>query len=196
MLLSHADDLARSFGLNELRLYTNAKFTANIAFYSHRGFEEFLRESHPAGGDVVHMNRPVKRQPKRKRATVLGPFLHLPFDVRGRAVGAVWHAPRRRASAVNAGKRYLLSFLSALLPFCEAEFIPVVVPDLLDFILLDFMFILVPVASGPTLPSLEAPGAGCVVCDEAIMVVPNSEATTRAEMASLDRMKISPASNR
>jgi GNAT superfamily N-acetyltransferase len=60
MLLRHADDLARLLGLNELRLYTNAKFTANIAFYSHRAFEEFLRESHPAGGEVVHMKKPVE----------------------------------------------------------------------------------------------------------------------------------------
>ena len=60
MLLSHADDLARSLGVSELRLYTNAKFTANIAFYLRRGFEEFLRESHPAGGEVVHMKKPVE----------------------------------------------------------------------------------------------------------------------------------------
>jgi hypothetical protein len=69
--------------------------------------------------------------------------------------------------------------------------IPVVAPD---FILLDFIifpdFILVPVAPGPTLPSLDAPGAGCV-CADAIAVAPNNEATTRAEMASLDRMRIS-----
>jgi hypothetical protein len=67
--------------------------------------------------------------------------------------------------------------------------IPVVAPD---FVLLDFIifpdFILVPVAPGPTLPSLDAPGAGCV-CADAIAVAPNNEATTRAEMASLDRMK-------
>lgn len=55
---------------------------------------------------------------------------------------------------------------------------PVVVPD----------FILDLVAPGPTLPSLDAPGAGCI-CAEAIVVAPNSEATTRAEIASLDRMK-------
>src|SRR5260370_362290 len=42
---------------------------------------------------------------------------------------------------------------------------------------------------GPTLPSLEAPGAGCI-CADAIAVAPNNEATTRAEIASLDRMGI------
>jgi hypothetical protein len=51
-----------------------------------------------------------------------------------------------------------------------------------------FMFDLV--AFGPTLPSLDAPGAGCV-CAGAIAVVPNSTATTRAETAGLDRMTIS-----
>jgi hypothetical protein len=90
---------------------------------------------------------------------------------------------------VNANMYYLLSlFLLALSPFLELPLIPVVEPDfiLLDFILPDF--ILVSVAPGPTLPSLDAPGAGCV-CADAIAVVPNSEATTRAEIASLDRMR-------
>src|SRR5712664_2533566 len=74
--------------------------------------------------------------------------------------------------------------------FLEPELIPVVEPDfiLLCFILPDF--ILVSVAPGPTLPSLDAPGAGCV-CADAIVVAPNSAATTRAGIASLDRMGIS-----
>src|ERR1700738_2433054 len=74
--------------------------------------------------------------------------------------------------------------------FLEPELIPVVVPDfiLLCFILPDF--IVVSGAPGPTLPSLDAPGAGCV-CADAIVVVPKSAATTRAEIASLDRMGIS-----
>jgi hypothetical protein len=74
------------------------------------------------------------------------------------------------------------------LPLWEPALIPLVV---LDFILLDFIlpdFILVSVAPGPTLPSLDAPGAGCI-CADAIAVAPNSEATTRAEIASLDRMR-------
>src|SRR5260370_1292064 len=57
---------------------------------------------------------------------------------------------------------------------------PVVVPG----------FMLDLVASAPALPSLEAPGAGCV-CADAIAIAPNSAATTRAEIASLDRMAIS-----
>ena len=60
LLLKRAETIARSLGLNELRLYTNAMFAANIAFYAHRGFEEFLREPHPAGGEVVHMKRAIE----------------------------------------------------------------------------------------------------------------------------------------
>lgn len=60
LLLRHADEIARSLGLNELRLYTNAMFSTNIAFYARRGFEEFLREPHPPGGEVVHMKKPVE----------------------------------------------------------------------------------------------------------------------------------------
>jgi hypothetical protein len=70
---------------------------------------------------------------------------------------------------------------------CSAA--PVVVPC---FILLDFILsgaILEPV-------SLFARGAGCTgsVCADAIAVAPNNEATTRADIASLDRMRILPIS--
>ena len=40
------------------------------------------------------------------------------------------------------------------------------------------------------MPSLDAPGAGWV-CAGAIAIAPNSAATTRAEIARLDRMAIS-----
>jgi GNAT superfamily N-acetyltransferase len=60
LLLDRAETTARSLGLNELRLYTNAMFAANIAFYAHRGFEEFLREPLTAGGEVVHMKKSVE----------------------------------------------------------------------------------------------------------------------------------------
>src|ERR1700682_6474346 len=46
LLLERAETIARSFGLSELRLYTNAKFSTNISFYACRGFEEFLCEPH------------------------------------------------------------------------------------------------------------------------------------------------------
>src|SRR5262249_26088924 len=53
-----------------------------------------------------------------------------------------------------------------LLPCADPELIPVVVPFL--------MCLVVPVAPGPTLPSLDAPGAGCICArappvDSAIM---------------------------
>src|SRR5258708_37471092 len=46
-------------------------------------------------------------------------------------------------------------------------------------------------ASGLALPSLDAPGAGCCVCADAIAVAPNNAAATRAEIASLERKVIS-----
>jgi hypothetical protein len=98
---------------------------------------------------------------------------------------------RRAAAPLDAHGHYLLSlFLAALSPLLERELIPVVVPDfiLLCFTLPDFILEWVVVAPGPTLPSLDAPGAGCV-CADAIAVAPNSEATARAEIASLDRMR-------
>lgn len=38
-LLQHAESVVRSLGLEEIRLYTNAAFTSNIAFYAKRGYE-------------------------------------------------------------------------------------------------------------------------------------------------------------
>jgi len=66
-----------------------------------------------------------------------------------------------------------------------------VVPDfLLDAIF--FFFILVSVAAGAALLSLDAPAAGAGVCAEAMVVTPTNEAATRAASASLDRMDSSP----
>ena len=59
LLLGRADEIARSLGLNELRLYTNAKFSSNVAFYARRGFCEFLREQLASGGEVVHMKKSI-----------------------------------------------------------------------------------------------------------------------------------------
>ncbi len=58
-LLGHAEAYARSLGLAELRLYTNAAFASNIAFYARRGFAEFLNEAIEAGGEIVHMRKPL-----------------------------------------------------------------------------------------------------------------------------------------
>jgi GNAT superfamily N-acetyltransferase len=64
LLLGRAETIARSIGLNELRLYTNAMFSTNIAFYARRGFEEFLREPHAGGGEVVHMKKALGSAPQ------------------------------------------------------------------------------------------------------------------------------------
>ena len=58
-LLWHAETMARSLRLNELRLYTNAMFSTNISFYTHRGFEEFQRDQDAKWGGVVHMKKSV-----------------------------------------------------------------------------------------------------------------------------------------
>jgi len=59
LLLEHAETMARLRRVNELRLYTNAKFAANLSFYARRGFAEFLREPHAGGGEIVHMRKSV-----------------------------------------------------------------------------------------------------------------------------------------
>jgi GNAT superfamily N-acetyltransferase len=59
LLLEHAETIARSLQLNEMRLYSNAMFLTNLSFYAHRGFFEFMREQHARFGVVVHMKKPV-----------------------------------------------------------------------------------------------------------------------------------------
>jgi GNAT superfamily N-acetyltransferase len=59
VLLERAAVTARGFGVNEMRLYFNAKFVANHLFYARRGFVEFMREPHPAGGEIVHMKKSI-----------------------------------------------------------------------------------------------------------------------------------------
>lgn len=54
-LLRHAEGLARSLGFAEIQLYTNAAFASNLAFYSRRGYREFLRETMVPGSMTVHM---------------------------------------------------------------------------------------------------------------------------------------------
>jgi len=60
VLLERAETIARSLSVNELRLYTNAKFSTNLSFYAHRGFVEFSREPHAAGGEIVHMKKLIE----------------------------------------------------------------------------------------------------------------------------------------
>lgn len=57
LLLEHAYAEARSKGLAEVRLYTNAKMTENLSYYPRRGFIETGRR-HEDGFDRVYFSRP------------------------------------------------------------------------------------------------------------------------------------------
>lgn len=59
MLLAHAYAVAKGSGVPQVRLNTNAAFTANLAFYRHAGFSETGREPLPDGGTMVFFARPV-----------------------------------------------------------------------------------------------------------------------------------------
>lgn len=61
-LLGHAEAVARDLGRRELRLYTNALFTANIAFYAKRGYREVGRETLAPGAVAVHMRKALQEQ--------------------------------------------------------------------------------------------------------------------------------------
>ncbi len=60
-LLDAAERMTASWGLPEVRLYTNALMTRNIAIYAKRGFVETGRRPHPrrAGFSVVDMAKPI-----------------------------------------------------------------------------------------------------------------------------------------
>ncbi len=60
-LLDAAERMAASWGVPELRLYTNALMTRNIAIYAKRGFRETGRRPHPrrAGFTIVDMAKPI-----------------------------------------------------------------------------------------------------------------------------------------
>ena len=59
-LLLHAEELALSSGLNEIRLYTNAAFASNLSFYSRRGYEEYQRGSRLPGSITIFMRKRLK----------------------------------------------------------------------------------------------------------------------------------------
>jgi GNAT superfamily N-acetyltransferase len=60
LMLRHAEDLARSMRYNEIRLYTNAAFAANIAFYVKRGYEEYQRGTMVPGSVTVFMKKSIE----------------------------------------------------------------------------------------------------------------------------------------
>jgi len=57
-LLAHAEVLARSLGQTEIRLYTNSRFTENLALYTSYGYAEAYR-TQSIRGIIVHMAKPV-----------------------------------------------------------------------------------------------------------------------------------------
>jgi ribosomal protein S18 acetylase RimI-like enzyme len=56
LLLDHAERLAASLGLPEIRLYTNKAFATNIAIYRRWGYAIY-REEPFKGGFLVHMSK-------------------------------------------------------------------------------------------------------------------------------------------
>jgi GNAT superfamily N-acetyltransferase len=57
-LMAHAEWLAAAMGYGEIRLYANARFIENIAFYQRLGYA-IKREELFLGGRVTHMSKPL-----------------------------------------------------------------------------------------------------------------------------------------
>ena len=56
-LMAHAEEVARSLNLSEIRLYTNALFAENVRLYSRLGYRVDREEQHPQFGIAVHMSK-------------------------------------------------------------------------------------------------------------------------------------------
>ena len=56
-LMAHAEEVARSLNLNEIRLYTNALFAENLRLYSRLGYRVDREEQHPQFGGTVYMSK-------------------------------------------------------------------------------------------------------------------------------------------
>ncbi len=56
-LMAHAEEVARSLNLSEMRLYTNALFAENLRLYSRLGYRVDREEEHPQFGVAVHMSK-------------------------------------------------------------------------------------------------------------------------------------------
>ena len=59
LLLAHADVVARSLNLPEIRLFTNAAFATNISFYARRGYNEYRRGTMVPGSVTVFMRKVI-----------------------------------------------------------------------------------------------------------------------------------------
>jgi GNAT superfamily N-acetyltransferase len=58
-LLAHAEELARSLGLGEMRLYTSARLTENVKLYGRVGYTVDREEASPHLGVFVYMSKPL-----------------------------------------------------------------------------------------------------------------------------------------
>ncbi len=56
-LMAHAEEVARSLNLSEMRLYTNALFAENLRLYSRLGYRVDREEEHPQFGGTVYMSK-------------------------------------------------------------------------------------------------------------------------------------------
>jgi len=56
-LMAHAEEVARSLNLSEMRLYTNALFAENLRLYSRLGYRVDREEQHPQFGGTVYMSK-------------------------------------------------------------------------------------------------------------------------------------------
>jgi GNAT superfamily N-acetyltransferase len=56
-LMAHAEDVARSLNLREMRLYTNARFAENLRLYGRLGYRVDREEEHPQFGATVYMSK-------------------------------------------------------------------------------------------------------------------------------------------
>jgi N-acetylglutamate synthase-like GNAT family acetyltransferase len=57
-LLQRVEEVARDLGLAEIRLYTNARFVANVAYYRKRGYR-CDGETAYLGGFITHMSKRI-----------------------------------------------------------------------------------------------------------------------------------------
>jgi GNAT superfamily N-acetyltransferase len=58
-LMAHAEKVAASLGLSEIKLYTNKLFAENVQLYAKLGYR-LDREEEFKGGIVVHMSKPIE----------------------------------------------------------------------------------------------------------------------------------------
>jgi len=59
-LVAHAEELARAAGLDEVRLYTNARFARNLRLYARLGYEPYREEAVPRVGIAIHMRKRLR----------------------------------------------------------------------------------------------------------------------------------------